>query len=137
MAPAGLRVIRLPNYGPRIAAPLRRRYGAREMTFAESGGNVLFSMTAATYAGSLANYVASLRTARESIGKLATWLRLLALAFHTTFLGSRYVLTGLTEIQRREEVGVQLAGLERFWVFVSHPPYTNLFESLIFVTWLI
>jgi cytochrome c-type biogenesis protein CcsB len=107
------------------------------MTFAESGGPVLFSMTAATYAGSLANYVAALRSTKEVIGKLATWLRLLALAFHTAFLGSRYVFTGLTEIQRREEVGVHLTGAQWFWTFISHPPYTNLFESLMFVTWVI
>ena len=27
--------------------------------------------------------------------------------------------------------------MDWFWVFVSHPPYTNLFESLMFVTWVI
>ena len=59
------------------------------MTFAESGGNVLFPMTVATYAGALAFYVAALRSTKPLVGKLATWLRLLALTFHTLFLGSR------------------------------------------------
>ncbi len=107
------------------------------MTFAESGGNVLFSMTAATYAGALANYIAALRSTKETIGKIATALRLLALTFHTVFLGTRYVYTGLTEVARREEVGVHLTGASWFWTFISHPPYTNLFESLMFVTWVI
>jgi cytochrome c-type biogenesis protein CcsB len=105
------------------------------MTFVESGGNVLFSMTAATYSFSLANYVATMRSTKEIVGKVATWARLLALAFHTAFLGTRYYQTGLTEVHQREVMGEHLTGADWFWTFVSHPPYTNLFESLMFITW--
>jgi ABC-type transport system involved in cytochrome c biogenesis permease subunit len=107
------------------------------MTFAESGGNILFDVTAATYAGSLANYVASLVSDRKIIAKMATYLRLLALAFHTIFLLTRYFHTGNVEVAAREAMGEHLSGVAWFWTFISHPPYTNLFESLMFVTWII
>jgi ABC-type transport system involved in cytochrome c biogenesis permease subunit len=107
------------------------------MTFAESGGSLFFTVTAATYAGSFANYVASLTSPKAIIARLATTLRLVALAIHTVFLATRYVQTGILEVGAREAQGIHLTGSEWFWTFVSHPPYTNLFESLLFVTWII
>lgn len=104
---------------------------------AETTGPLLFSMTAATYLGSLASYVAGLVSTRKLVERLATALRLVGLLFHTVFLGVRYYEAGFIEVARREEMGVVLTGYERLWTFVSHPPYTNLYESLMFVTWTI
>ena len=44
--------------------------------YAEAGG-LLFTVTAATYAASLGNYIASLVTPRKIVERLATLLRLL------------------------------------------------------------
>lgn len=104
------------------------------MALAEAGG-VLFGVTAAAYAGSLANYVASLVSPKKLIGKLATALRVFGLVFHTVYLGVRYYHAGIVEVAEREVMGEVLTGYERFWVFISHPPYTNLYESLMFITW--
>lgn len=101
---------------------------------AESGG-ILFGVTAAAYAGSLANYVATLVTPKAVVGRIATVLRLFGLVFHTVYLGVRYYHAGVVEVAEREVMGEVLVGYERFWVFISHPPYTNLYESLMFITW--
>jgi cytochrome c-type biogenesis protein CcsB len=105
------------------------------MTAALSTGPALFTVTAAAYLGSLAGYVTGLVNGRRAVERLAVGLRLAGLAFHTLFLGARYWEAGVVEVARREEMGVVLTGYERFWTFVSHPPYTNLYESLMFVTW--
>jgi cytochrome c-type biogenesis protein CcsB len=96
---------------------------------------MLFTAAAASYLGALAHYVAGLVSPRRLVERLATFLRLAGLAFHTVFLAVRYYHAGVVEVARREEMGVVLDGYERFWTFVSHPPYTNLYESLMFVTW--
>lgn len=100
----------------------------------ETGG-VLFGVTAASYAGSLANYVVALAKPKAAFEKLATGLRLFGLLFHTVYLAVRYYHAGIVEILEREAVGEVLTGYDRFWVFISHPPYTNLYESLMFITW--
>ena len=102
--------------------------------FIDSAGPMLFTATAASYIGALANDVVGLVSRRRIVERLATLLRYLGLAFHTVFLGVRYYQAGIVEVTRREEMGVVLTGYERFWTFVSHPPYTNLYESLMFVT---
>jgi len=105
------------------------------MTATASAGPMLFTITAASYLGALINAVGALVSPRQLLERLATWLRHAGLLFHTLFLGYRYWEAGVVEVARREEMGVVLTGYERFWTFVSHPPYTNLYESLIFVTW--
>jgi ABC-type transport system involved in cytochrome c biogenesis permease subunit len=96
---------------------------------------LLFSVTALSYAAAMLNYIASLVSPRALIQKFAAGLRLAGLAFHTVFLASRYLEAGLVEVGAREAMGEQLRGYEWFWVFISHPPYTNLYESLMFITW--
>lgn len=102
--------------------------------YAEAGG-ALFTATAVTYAGSLAHYIASMASPREWLARAASVLRLVALAFHTVYLGARYYHSAMVEIAEREKVGIVLTGIDRLWVAVSHPPYTNLYESLMFITW--
>jgi cytochrome c-type biogenesis protein CcsB len=41
----------------------------------------------------------------------------------------------MVEIVAREQSGDQIAGAERLWLLISHPPYTNLFDALNFVGW--
>jgi len=104
-------------------------------TAAGSAAPMLFTLTAASYLGALVNAVGALVRPRQLMERLATLLRYAGLLFHTVFLGYRYWEAGVVEVARREEMGVVLSGYERFWTFISHPPYTNLYESLMFVTW--
>ncbi len=61
------------------------------------------------------------------------WLGLLA---HTVGLGVRWYEAGLVEVVATEKAtGTALAGADRFFMMLSHPPFTNMYESLVFFAW--
>jgi ABC-type transport system involved in cytochrome c biogenesis permease subunit len=64
---------------------------------------------------------------------LIGWLGLLA---HTVGLGIRWYEAGLVEVMATEKAtGTVLTGGERLSVMLSHPPFTNMYESLVFFAW--
>ena len=95
----------------------------------------LFMGTCVTYAGALGNYVGTLASRRNIIKRLATGLAMLGLLLHSSWLLFRWYVTGTTEYMARVAVGDTPHGLAKLYIYISHPPYTNLYESLIFVSW--
>lgn len=98
-------------------------------------GDTLFKLTCLTYAGALGNYIGTLASTRKIVERAATWLAVLGLALHSSWLLHRWWLTGSVELAKRIEVGDVPTGIDKLYVLISHPPYTNLYESLIFVSW--
>ena len=88
-----------------------------------------------TYAVAFISYAARLAIQRIKLDKLATWLAIVGVTGHTAYLATRWIAAGQTEVLLREKGGDIVAGSERFWLLVSHPPYTNLFDALNFVAW--
>ncbi|MCX7959166.1 MAG: hypothetical protein N3B13_08975, partial [Deltaproteobacteria bacterium] len=61
---------------------------------------------------------------------------LLALLIHTTGLFIRYYEAGVVELRAfYESTGQIVTGTEKLKIMLSHPPFTNLYESMIFVLW--
>ena len=75
-------------------------------------------------------YITCLVVRGERVGKTATLLALGGVIAHTAALLLRWVAAGFT---------TDLAPTTRGWEWVmyilKHPPYTNLYESLIFFAW--
>src|SRR5438552_2895183 len=88
-----------------------------------------------TYAAAFVSYAARLAVQKLKLDKLATSLAALGVVTHTAYLVTRWIAAGQIEILARERTGDVLSASERFWLLVSHPPYTNLFDALIFVAW--
>src|SRR5438132_4944658 len=89
----------------------------------------------ATYAAAFVGYAARLAVQKLKLDRAATALAALAVTAHTAYLVTRWVAAGQTEVLLREKAGDVLSASERFWLMVSHPPYTNLFDALNFVAW--
>ena len=63
-------------------------------------------------------------------------LSLTAVIIQTIGLLVRYYEAGIVEVITFEQtMKTELAGLSRLKVMLSHPPFTNLYESMIFVVW--
>lgn len=95
----------------------------------------LFIGTCVTYGAALSNYVGTLISRRDWVKWLATRAAMLGLLLHSSWLLFRWYQTGTTEYLARVAVGDVPTGLDKLYVYISHPPYTNLYESLIFVSW--
>ena len=89
-----------------------------------------------SYLGSLASYLANAARRRVLVEKLAGSLALVGLAVHSAGLLARWVANGQVEIFHQALAeGRALSRYEWLWAAVRHPPYTNLYESLLFIAW--
>ncbi|MBN2497463.1 MAG: cytochrome c biogenesis protein CcsA [Deltaproteobacteria bacterium] len=94
-------------------------------------------------AAAFAVYLAATAGALVLAGLGRAWLRRLVLGagwsglgLHTAGLAWRWYEAGVVELLAAEKaLGRQLAGLERLEVLLSHPPFTNMYESLVFFAW--
>ncbi len=63
-------------------------------------------------------------------------ISLISFLIHTTGLLIRYYEAGIVELKAYEESSHTIAtGIEKFKIMLSHPPFTNLYESMVFVLW--
>ncbi|MCX7945078.1 MAG: c-type cytochrome biogenesis protein CcsB [Deltaproteobacteria bacterium] len=68
--------------------------------------------------------------------KLGYKSSLIALIVHTIGLLFRYFEAGIVELRAHQESTGKIAvGFEKIKIMLSHPPFTNLYESMIFVLW--
>jgi len=97
-------------------------------------GGALLDGTAMLYLVSLVLRLAA--RGRPRVGVIAKALFLVALLVHTVGLLIRWAEGGLVEIASVEAgTGQALQGLEWLGQFLSHPPFTNLYETLVFFAW--
>jgi ABC-type transport system involved in cytochrome c biogenesis permease subunit len=88
------------------------------------------------YVAALFIYIGNLAFKRAVARRLATVL--VALAFLTQTLGMvfRWLEAGDVEVAAVERTtGVALTGLARFMVFTQHPPWSNLYEIMVYMSW--
>ena len=75
-------------------------------------------------------------SSRDIWRKLAVAIGWLGLAAHTLGLGLRWFEAGLVELAAAERaLGHVVEGSERLAILLSHPPFTNMYESLVFFAW--
>ncbi|MBS2030203.1 MAG: cytochrome c biogenesis protein CcsA [Deltaproteobacteria bacterium] len=95
----------------------------------------LFVGTCVTYGVAESLYLGTLAAKWNVVKRLATIAAAIGLTLHSSWLLYRWYVTGTTEFNARVAVGDVPTGLAKLYVYISHPPYTNLYESLIFVSW--
>jgi cytochrome c-type biogenesis protein CcsB len=98
----------------------------------------LFELSFFTYVLAFSDYVVNLVSAKKIwriIGPVAVGV---GLAFQTGALIMRWIATGQAELSAMEAAtGEKLHGLEWAMTAFGHPPYTNFYESLTFLSWLV
>jgi ABC-type transport system involved in cytochrome c biogenesis permease subunit len=99
--------------------------------------------SAALYNISTAGYVASLSVfAVHLVHTRKAWLKIGVLALATSFLLQtigmvfRWLEAGRLEIEAAEKaIGQALTGWPYFIVFTQHPPWSNLYEIMVYMSW--
>jgi cytochrome c-type biogenesis protein CcsB len=98
----------------------------------------LFELTFFTYLVAFSDYVINLVSNKriwKIIGPVAVGI---GLVFQTAALLTRWVDAGQAELSAMESAtGEKLKGLEWFMTAVGHPPYTNFYESLTFLSYMV
>ncbi len=101
----------------------------------QTAADWLFKLAFVSYAGALGNYVGQLAIRRDWVKRAATVLATFGVALHSAYLVVRWATAGQVEVAARDATGDAPVGLERFWTYIMHPPYTNLYDALVFVAW--
>src|SRR6478752_3425395 len=100
-----------------------------------NAGVLLRFLSIGAYAAAFVGYAARLAVKKLKLDALSTILAVAGVAAHTAYLATRWVAAGRIEILMRERTGDVLNGMDRIWLMLSHPPYTNLFDALNFTAW--
>lgn len=94
---------------------------------------IFFSVAFAAYLAACLAALAAFASGRTWLRRLVLVLGWLGLAAHTLGLGLRWYEGGRIEVLASERaLGRALEGFERFSAWLGHPPFTNLYESLVF-----
>ena len=98
----------------------------------------LFVLSFYAYLLAFSDYVVNL-VSNKKLWKVAGPIVLaVGLAMQTAALAARWVATGKAELKAMADAtGAPLQGAEWFWTAVGHPPYTNFYKSLTFLSFLV
>lgn len=97
---------------------------------------LFFNLCGAGYFLGLFLYLANLAFKKASLRRTATLL--VAVSFLTQIAGLvvRWHEAGLVELQAAERAtGLTLEGAQRFVVYTRHPPWSNLYEMMVYMAW--
>lgn len=96
----------------------------------------LFEVTFYVYVLALVANIVALVSKRDGVERASFWLFALGFTAHTVALLIRWGEAGNVEVAAFQQAeGRILEGWEWFEVWASHPPWTNLFESLVCFGW--
>src|SRR5581483_9140663 len=111
---------------------------AGAVVFGSNMSNTLFELSFFTYVFAFSDYVINLVSSKKIWKILGPAAVGLGLAFQTSALIMRWIATGQTELSAMEAAtGEKLHGIEWFLTAFGHPPYTNFYESLTFLSWMV
>ena len=81
-------------------------------------------------------YIANLALKRAKVRRAATLIVALSFLLQVTGMVFRWHEAGLVEIGAAERAtGLTLQGAQRFVVYTQHPPWTNLYEIMVYMAW--
>ena len=96
----------------------------------------VYAISALGYVGAFLGYGLNVALDREWLRRAATVVASLAFMAQTLGLALRWYEAGLHEVAAREAAeGVSLQGLGYFVTVTSHPPWSNLYEIMVFMSW--
>jgi len=95
-----------------------------------------YNVTAALYFLALFTYLATIITKRQSWRSVAILMASVGFLMQATGLALRWYESGLVEVAAFERAeGVTLTGLHWFAIFAQHPPWSNLYEIMVFMSY--
>jgi cytochrome c-type biogenesis protein CcsB len=96
----------------------------------------MFNVTAFGYFAALFAYIGNLASRKPGWRRLATLLASGGFLAQAVGLALRWYEAGLVEVAAYERAeGVTLAGMKWFVVFAQHPPWANLYEIMVFMSY--
>ena len=100
------------------------------------GSANLYNLCAMGYGLAAVLCVMQLSWRPGALQRCSTFFIALAFLLHTAGMAYRWAEAGLMEIAAFEEAtGLPLVGWARFVTFTQHPPWSNLYEILVFMGW--
>lgn len=88
------------------------------------------------YVGALFAYSVNLGLGQGNLRRLATVVTAIAFLFQTMGMLFRWIEAGNVEVLAFERaIGTNLTGVARFIVFAQHPPWSNIYEIMVFMAW--
>ena len=95
-----------------------------------------YNICFAGYFAGLLLYVGNMITRRFMLRKIGTLTVTAAFLFQVVGMVVRWHEGGLVELAAAERAtGLTLEGAQRFVVYTQHPPWTNLYEILVYMAW--
>jgi ABC-type transport system involved in cytochrome c biogenesis permease subunit len=100
------------------------------------GSTLFYNICAFGYAAALFLYIFNLAWKKASVRKAATVTAALAFIMQTVGMLFRWFEAGEVEVQAVERAqDVTLTGNAWFVVYMQHPPWSNLYEIMVFMAW--
>jgi ABC-type transport system involved in cytochrome c biogenesis permease subunit len=95
-----------------------------------------YNICFAAYFAGLLLYVANLVTKRFILRKVGTVVVTTGFLMQVAGMVVRWHEAGLVELAAAERAtGLTLAGAQRFVIYTQHPPWSNLYEILVYMAW--
>lgn len=95
-----------------------------------------YNLCTAAYAGALFFYCLNLGLRRELLRKISTTIVALGFLSQTLGMFLRWMEAGEVEVQAMERaLGESLSSLSWFIVYTQHPPWSNLYEIMVYMSW--
>jgi ABC-type transport system involved in cytochrome c biogenesis permease subunit len=103
------------------------------MTFSST---TFYNVCFAGYFAGLLLYVGNLITKKASLRRAATLTVAAGFLFQVAGMVVRWHEAGLVELAAAERAtGLTLTGAQRFVVYTQHPPWSNLYEIMVYMAW--
>lgn len=100
------------------------------------GSTLWYNLCGIGYFLALFLYIANLVAKKSSLRKAATVATALSFLFQTVGMLFRWREAGDVEVEAAERAtGLTLTGWTHFVVYTQHPPWSNLYEILVFMSW--
>ncbi|MFZ9888443.1 MAG: cytochrome c biogenesis protein, partial [Myxococcota bacterium] len=100
------------------------------------GSTLFYNLCAAGYATALFLYIFNLAGKRARVRKAATVTTSLAFLMQTVGMLFRWHEAGLVEVAAVERAqDIKLGGASYFVIYSQHPPWSNLYEIMVFMAW--
>lgn len=97
---------------------------------------LFYNLCFAGYFAGLALYVGNLITRKASLRRAATLTVAVGFLFQVVGMVFRWHEAGLVELAAAERAtGLTLQGVQRFVVYTQHPPWSNLYEIMVYMAW--
>jgi ABC-type transport system involved in cytochrome c biogenesis permease subunit len=97
---------------------------------------LFYNLCVAAYAVALFVYIANLALKKAKVRRAGTMIAAGGFLLQVTGMIFRWHEAGLVEIEAAERAtGLTLEGGQRFVVYTQHPPWSNLYEIMVYMAW--